>query len=104
MKLSEVVIDKNTLPTQYEMQIVKSIFDGSEKQEPVTQQIKATSGTGKSKLLTTVVVGIIITFLLVLQPWLNNLFLQLNLQGFIPIFIQVVISLLIFYFSTSLIK
>lgn len=100
MKLSEVAVDKNTLPTQYEIQIVKSIFDGNEK-------IKATSSSGgKSTLLTTVVVGIIITFLLVFQPSLNNFFsTKVNSNSsnrFLPIFIQVAFSMFMFYLITHM--
>ena len=98
MKLSEVVIDTKAVPSQNEMQVVKSIFDGSEKQEPVTPPIETHATSGKSRLLNTVMVGIIITLLLVLQPWLNKLFLKLNLRGFTSIFIEVIFSLLLFYF------
>ena len=114
MKLSEVVIDTKAVPSQNEMQVVKSIFDGSEKQEPVTPPIETQkqeqekepatppiethATSGKSRLLNTVMVGIIITLLLVLQPWLNKLFLKLNLRGFTSIFIEVIFSLLLFYF------
>ena len=115
MKLSEVTIDKNTLPTQHEIQIVQSIFDGSAntKQEPFlaqspqTQKAKATSSGSKPRLLTTVVVGFIITFLLLIQPSLNNLFqTQVNykssFQRFLPIFVQVVFSMLVFYLITKM--
>jgi len=113
MKLSEVTVDKNTLPTQHEMQIVKSIFDGSDKQEPLaqqtpqTQKVNAPSSGSKRGLLTTVVVGFIITFLLLLQPSLNNLFQnQVNsrssFQRFLPTFTQVVFSMLVFYLITKM--
>ncbi len=113
MKLSEVTVDKNTLPTQHEMQIVKSIFDGSDKQVPLSQQppetqkVKASSSATKRSLLTTVIVGFIITFLLLLQPSLNNSFQsqvtsRSSFRRFLPIFLQVVCSMLVFYLITKI--
>lgn len=107
MKLSEVTVDNNTLPTQHEMQIVKSIFDGNEKQVPITQPkvVKTTSSRDKNTLLTTIVVGFIITFLLLIQPSINHLFLtKVNFKPFhrfLPIFFQVVFSMFVFFLITK---
>ncbi len=103
MKLSEVVLDKNAVPTQEEIQIVNSIFDGVEKQKSI-QDKQPPKKSNKNMLLTTVVVGIIIAVLLGLQPSLNNLFYH-NMRSFPPflnIFVQVIFSMLVFYFISKM--
>lgn len=101
MKLSEVVVDKIAVPTQQELQIVNSIFDGVEKQKNVP--VKQPSNSNKNILLTTVVVGVIIAVLLGLQPSLNNLFSKLrSFPSFLSIFVQVIFSMIVFYFISKL--
>jgi hypothetical protein len=102
MKLSEVLVDKNALPTQQEMQIVNSIFDGIQKQK-TTQEKQPQTKSSKNTLLTTVVVGAIIAVLLGLQPSLNNLFSKLrSFPHFLSIFVQVMFSMLVFYFISKM--
>lgn len=102
MKLSEVLVDKNAVPTQQEMQIVNSIFDGVEKQKTI-QEKQPPKKSSKNTLLTTAIVGIIIAILLGLQPSLNNIFSNMrSFPPFLSIFVQVIFSMLVFYFISKM--
>jgi len=112
MRLQDIIPDKSS-PTEQELNIIKSIFNGSVIEPPkpkedfvkkdVVTVIEKPKKTNASKF--TLLFAVFVTLLLLLNKPMQNTLHKINISNFfLVILIQVVISMILFYSAIKLLK
>lgn len=111
MRLQDIVPDK-TSPTHQELQIIKSIFNGSvvepekpkeELQKEVVVEVEKPKETNALKF--TLLFGVLVTFILLLNDFVYKFFYKINLSNMVLVtLIQVLVGMIFFYFILKVLK
>ena len=111
MRLQDILPDK-TSPTQQELNIIKSIFNGSiaepEKQKEevlkeIVVEVEKPKETNAVKF--TLLFGVLVAFILLLNNPLYKALYRINLSNlFLVTLIQVLLGMILFYLAVKLLK
>lgn len=108
MRLQDIVPDK-TSATQQELNIIKSIFNGSVVEPEIPKEVQKEIVVEKPKetdaFKFTLLFGVIVAFILLLNESLYKVLYKFNLSNmFIVTLIQLLLGMIVFYSSIKLLK